>query len=236
MKKKNSDVAIELIDVSKQYIIHHEKPTLVGRFVKRRDEEFFAIRKVSIVIRREEKVGIIGPNGSGKTTLLKIIAGITSPTSGYVKTHGTVVSLIDLEAGFHPDLTGDQNIYLNGMILGMSKRQIDDVFDDIVRFADIKQFIDAPLFTYSTGMKLRLGFSIAVHSNPDILILDEGFMVGDEYFQNKVIGKINEFFRAKKTMLMVTQWVDFLKKNSRRLIKIERGVIMSDRTLFLSKQ
>ena len=196
----NNQIAIKLTGVSKLYTIHHEKPTLVEKMVKGREERFLALNDVSLTIKKGEKIGIIGPNGSGKTTLLKIIAGITTPTSGMIETHGKIVSLIDLEAGFHPDLTGEQNIYLNGMLLGMSKKEIRKMFNAIIRFADIGKFIDAPLFMYSSGMKLRLGFAVAVHANPDILILDEGFSVGDKKFQEKCNEKIDQLFRIKKTI------------------------------------
>lgn len=227
------NIAIQLTNISKQYTIHHEKPTLVEKFYKGRDEKFWALKNISLTVKKGEKVGIIGPNGSGKTTLLKIITGITTPTSGSVKIIGKAVSLIDLEAGFHDDLTGEQNIFLNGILLGMTQNEIKSKLRKIIDFADIKQFIDAPLFTYSTGMKLRLGFSVAIHADPDILILDEGFLVGDEYFQKKVIQKINEFSKADKTIFIVTQWLDFLLKNSSRLIKMKRGKIISDQNITL---
>jgi len=176
-------------------------------------------------INKGEKVGIIGPNGSGKTTLLKIIAGITSQTSGKIITDGKIVSLIDLEAGFHPDLIGEQNIYLNGMVLGMSKLEIKDKISQIIDFADIGQFIDVPMFTYSEGMKLRLGFSVAVHADPDILILDESMNAWDIDFQKKAQKKIEEFFKMGKTILIVTHWLDFVRKNCNKVITLEKGRI-----------
>ena len=144
----NSDIAIQLTNVSKKYEIHHEKPTLVEKFVKGPNETFWALRDINLTIKKGERVGIIGPNGSGKTTLLKIIAGITSHTTGTVETLGKIVSLIDLTAGFHADLSGYQNIFLNGMLLGLSKKEINKSIPAIIEFADIKQFIDAPLFTF----------------------------------------------------------------------------------------
>jgi ABC-type polysaccharide/polyol phosphate transport system ATPase subunit len=177
-------------------------------------------------IKKGERVGIIGPNGSGKTTLLKIIAGITTPTSGTIKTNGKIVSLIDIEAGFHPDLTGYQNIYLNGMLLGMTKRDITKKLHAIIQFADIKQFIDAPMFTYSNGMILRLGFSVAAYSNPDILIMDENFAVGDESFRKKTIAKIIDFRQHHKTILIASHWIDFIKHNTDRYISLRKGSII----------
>lgn len=221
-------IAIKLTHVSKEYIIHHEKPTLVEKFYKGRNEKFWALKDINLTIRKGERVGIIGPNGSGKTTLLKIIAGITTPTSGAVETNGRIVSLIDIEAGFHPDLTGYQNIYLNGMLLGMTKQEITKKLHTIIQFANIKQFIDAPLFTYSSGMKLRLGFSVAVHADPDILILDEGLNVGDEYFQKKAFAKIESFFKQNKTIITVTHYMEFIQKYCDRIILLKEGQLLCD--------
>jgi ABC-2 type transport system ATP-binding protein len=223
------DIAIQLNNISKEYIIHHEKPTLVEKFVKtakfQKDERFISLNKLNLIIQKGDRVGISGPNGSGKTTLLKIITGITTPTSGTVITKGRVVSLIDLEAGFHPDLSGFQNIYLNGMLLGMTKKEVNNKLDDIIDFADIKQFIDTPLYTYSQGMKLRLGFAIAIHSNPQIMILDEGFLAGDEQFRDKASKYIKKYLKNDKTILMVSHWREFLEKNCNRIIFFDKGQI-----------
>jgi ABC-type polysaccharide/polyol phosphate transport system ATPase subunit len=220
--------AIKLTHITKQYIIHHEKPTLVEKFIKGKNETFLALRDINITIKNGERVGIIGPNGSGKTTLLKIIAGITTPTSGTVETNGKIVSLIDLESGFHPDLTGEQNVYLNGMLLGMTKQEITTKIARIIAFADIAQFIDAPLFTYSSGMKLRLGFAVAVHANPDILILDEGLSVGDKDFQKKAQEKIREFFLKDKTIVVVTHNLNFIASTCQRVIQFQKGILFHD--------
>ena len=227
MPTRSDNLAIRLTNISKRYTIHHEKPTLVEKLV-RRDETFWALRDINLTIKKGERVGIIGHNGSGKTTLLKIIAGITTPTTGTVETRGRIVSLIDLEAGFHPDLTGIQNIFLNGMLLGMKKDEIEHKLDAIIRFADIRQFIDVPLYTYSNGMKLRLGFSIAVHANPDILILDEGMSVGDKAFQEKTKKKLDEFFRKKITLLMVSHHASVLKNICRRFLILSGGSMKND--------
>lgn len=217
--------AIVLHAVSKRYEIHHEKPTLVEQFAKGRNETFWALKNIHLTIRKGEKVGIIGPNGSGKTTLLKIITGITTQTTGTVTTNGKVVSLIDLEAGFHPDLTGEQNIYLNAMILGMKKTEIDSKKKRIIQFADIGQFIDAPMFTYSAGMILRLGFAIAVHADPDVLILDEGMSIGDNSFHKKAMKMIDGYFRANKTIIVVSHWLDFIQDNCDTVYIIKNGSI-----------
>lgn len=226
-----NNLAIKLINVSKKYTIHHEKPTLAERIFNGSTEEFWALKYINITIKKGEKIGIIGPNGSGKTTLLKIIAGVTSPTSGEILTNGKIVSLIDLEAGFHPDLTGEQNISLNGMLLGMSKQEIMEKLSAIIKFADIGQFIDTPLFTYSEGMRLRLGFSIAVHAEPDILILDEGLSAGDNNFQKKAAVKLQNFFFQGKTIIVVSHWFDFLKKNCQRILIVNKGHVISDGTI-----
>lgn len=221
--------AIELTEVSKSYILHHEKPTLTEQILKRgRNEVFTALDTITLKIKKGEKIGIIGPNGAGKTTLLKILSGITSPTSGKVITHGRVISLIDLDAGFHPELTGEENIYLNGLIIGMSRDEIQERFAKIVAFADIGEFIDAPIYTYSSGMKLRLGFSVAVHADPDILILDEGIVVGDQQFQKKSSKKIHEFFVKGKTIVIVSHWLDYLEKEVDRIIYLNNHKIELD--------
>ncbi len=233
---KHTDIAIRLTGVTKEYTIHHEKPTLVEKMVKGREEKFLALHEVNLTIKKGERVGIIGPNGSGKTTLLKIIAGITTPTIGTVETHGKIVSLIDLEAGFHPDLTGIQNIYLNGMLLGMKKSEIDNNLNEIISFADIGRFIDIPMFTYSAGMKLRLGFSVAVHADPDILILDEGLSVGDRNFQIKSEHVIKIILKKGKTIFVATHLLGFIEQSCRRILIVRDGVITKDGSLSLIAQ
>jgi len=223
---KNKDIAIQLKNITKQYVVHHEKPTFTEQLLSRSEKQVFtALDDVSLTIHKGESIGIIGPNGSGKTTLLKIIAGIATPTSGTVTVNGRVVSLIDLEAGFNPELTGEENIYLNGLIIGMRRKEIEKQFKKIVRFADIGTFIDAPLYTYSQGMKLRLGFSIAIHANPDILILDEGMAVGDEKFRQKSGERIQKFFKEGKTVLMVSHWKIVLTTYCSKFFSISKGKI-----------
>jgi len=229
MKKQTDNIAIKLINVSKKYEIHHEKPTLVEKFVKGRNETFWALKNINLTIKKGERVGINGANGSGKTTLLKIITGIASPSSGSVATRGKVVSIIDLSAGFHPDLPGIENIYLNGILIGMTKKEIDATLPSIIDFAEIKQFIDTPVYTYSAGMQLRLGFAVAIHSNPDIMIMDEGFLAGDENFQEKAMKKIQSLRNTNLTMLIVSHWQDFLLANCERIITFSDGIILSDK-------
>lgn len=230
MKKYTPGIAISLNNITKEYVIHHEKPTLVEKFYKTKEEKFWALKNINLSIKKGERVGIIGPNGSGKTTLLKIIAGITTPTKGSASTRGKVVSLIDLEAGFHPDLTGEQNISLNGMLLGMKKVQIQQKLRSIIQFADIGNFIDAPLFTYSDGMKLRLSFAVSAYADPDILILDESFGAGDQDFLKKSQKKMREFYLKKKTIILVSHWLELIHTNCDRVIVFDKGVIVRDGT------
>lgn len=225
-KMSINNIAIKLNNVNKRYTIHHEKPTLVEHLIKGRNEEFWALKDINLEIKKGEKVGIIGPNGSGKTTLLKIIAGITTPTSGSVKTNGKIVSLIDLEAGFHPELTGIDNIYLNGMLLGMGKQKISDKLSAIISFADVGQFIDVPFYTYSSGMALRLGFAIAVYAEPDVLILDENLSVGDKEFSTRAEKKVNQFFRENRTIILASHRLDVIKKNCNTTILFKNGEIV----------
>ena len=227
--RKNEDsrvVVIDLKNVGKRYTVHHEKPTLaedVERMLRfQKQEKYWALREVNLQIREGEKVGLYGPNGSGKTTLLKIIAGISSPTEGIVRTRGRIISLIDLEAGFHPDLTGQENIFLSGLVIGMSKKEIEIEFAKIVEFSGLGDFITAPLYTYSSGMKLRLGFSVALHGKPDILLLDEVMNMGDEEFRKNVWKSLNKIFAKRITVLMISQWLEFLQNNCERLIEIKK--------------
>jgi ABC-type polysaccharide/polyol phosphate transport system ATPase subunit len=221
--------AISIQDATKYYILHHSKPTLIERFFdKSETEKFHALKDVNITVHKGEKVAIIGKNGSGKTTLLKMICGITRQNSGKVKIRGRVVSLIDLEAGFHPEMNGYENIMLNALVIGMARDEIHKNMQDIVDFAGIGSFIDAPLYTYSEGMKLRLGFSVAVHANPDILVLDEMIATGDAGFQKKCVAKINQFFKEGKTIITVSHNILFLEENYDRFIWLDNGQVRED--------
>jgi len=219
-------IAVELKGVSKKYTLHHEKPTLVENiFTARSSEEFWALKRINLEIKRGEKVGIIGPNGSGKTTLLEVISGITTPTRGSVITNGKKVSLIELEAGFHAELTGQENIYLNGLLIGMSKKEINSKIKKIISFADVRQFIDAPFYAYSEGMKLRLGFSIVAHTNPDIVILDENMAVGDTSFKVKSHEIILDWIKKRKTIIVVSHLLDFISETCDKVVWLEEGKI-----------
>jgi len=225
IKMKDEIFAIKITGIYKKYIVHHEKPTMVEKIIKGKDEEFFALKNINLIIKKGDRVGIIGPNGSGKTTLLKIITGITTPTFGKIDTFGRVVSLIDLSAGFHPDLTGDENILLNGLLIGMSKKEIKSKVAKIISYASIGKFINAPLFTYSEGMKLRLGFSIAIHSDPDILVLDENIAVGDLDFGKKSFETIKTMFKKNKTIIVSSHDTGLLNKICKKIVWLENGKI-----------
>lgn len=229
MRKKIKKISIDIKNVTKTYILRHEKPTLIENLLYRPKKDIHtAIKNMSFSIYEGERIGIVGSNGSGKTTLLKLIAGITKQQKGSINIYGRVVSLIDLSSGFHPDLTGEENIFLNGLIIGMNREEIESKKQLIIDFADIGKFIDAPLYTYSTGMQLRLGFSIAVHSAPDILLLDEGFAVGDENFRNKANKKMDEFQKQIKTIVIVSHWLGELERNCNKIIWLEKGKIIEE--------
>jgi ABC-type polysaccharide/polyol phosphate transport system ATPase subunit len=222
MNKNN--VAIKLAGVSKIYQLHHEKPTLIDNLLgKNNREKFVALNNINLEIIKGSRVGIVGPNGSGKTTLLKIISGIATPNRGKVETWGKIVSLIDLSAGFHPELTGVENVYQNAMLLGMNREETSSKMDLITNFADIKKFMDAPMYTYSDGMKMRLGFSVAIAAEPDILILDEGVVVGDNNFYKKSKEKINEIIKSGKTILIASHVFSYIRENCQKIVWLYNG-------------
>lgn len=191
-------------------------------------EPFYALRDVTFRIGRGETVGIIGRNGSGKSTALKLMAGVMAPTEGEVRVRGRVSPLIELGAGFHPDLTGRENIHLNGSILGMSGREIADQFDNIIDFADLREFIDTPVKRYSSGMYVRLGFSVAVHSNPQVLLVDEVLSVGDAFFQEKSLAKMHEFKAGGVTIVVVSHSMELVTTFCQRVIWMEHGRVVAE--------
>ena len=223
-------VVIELKNVSKKFRLYHEKTrSLKERILGRSKnvyEELWALKDVNLIIKKGETAGIIGVNGSGKSTLLKLIAKILYPTTGEIITKGKIATLIELGAGFHPDLTGKENVYLNGAILRMTRKEIDEKFNDIVKFAELEKFIDIPLRNYSSGMKMRLGFSIAVHVNPDILLIDEVLAVGDEGFRKKCYERIKEFQEQNKTILYVSHNLESVKNICNWTIWLDKGKII----------
>jgi len=178
----------------------------------RPDETFPAVRNVTFSVPAGTTYGVIGRNGSGKSTMLKLVAGITKPTSGEVRVQGRISALIELGAGFHPEISGRENVFINGIMLGLTKREIARRFDEIVEFAELRDFIDAPVKTYSSGMYMRLGFAVAIHVNPDVLLIDEVLAVGDEGFTHKCLDKFAEFRRRGKTILLVTHALGLVER------------------------
>jgi len=210
--------AIEIESVTKRFRLYHEKaPSLKERVIKfgrLPHEDFWALRDVSLAVNAGESLGLLGHNGSGKSTLLKCAAGILRPTSGRITVRGRVAALLELGAGFHPDLTGRENVYLNGSILGFTRSDIDRIFDDIVAFAEIGPFIDNQVKHYSSGMFARLAFAVAVNVEPEILLVDEVLAVGDESFQRKCLARIEDFRKEGRTILLVTHAADLVRRIS----------------------
>lgn len=225
-------IAIRVEAVSKKFTLHHDQ-SLKERFLNRMrrkntDEEFLALRDVSFDLEKGKTLGLIGPNGSGKSTLLKIIGGILEPTTGYVERRGRLAALLELGAGFHPDLTGRENIYINASILGLHRKQVDRYFDDIVEFSGIERFIDNQVKFYSSGMYVRLAFSVAVHIEPEILLIDEVLAVGDEPFQRKCMDRIRLFQREGRTILFVTHGLDLVRQLCDRVLLLDKGNVLID--------
>lgn len=219
-------------DVGKRFNIQGPKERTLKSSVldfitgRHKKKDFWALRGVNFTVESGETLGIIGPNGAGKSTLLGLIAGTLIPTEGKIETDGTISTLLELGAGFHPDLSGRENIYLNGSILGLSKKEIDRRFNDIVGFAELEAFIDTPVKHYSSGMYVRLGFSVAVIVDPDILLVDEVLAVGDAMFRRKCIRKIEEFQKKEKTMLVVSHDLETIKNISNRILLLDEGKII----------
>ncbi len=188
-------------------------------------EEFWALKNISFEVKQGERIGIIGRNGAGKSTLLKLISRITEPTEGRVAIRGRVASLLEVGTGFHPELTGRENIYLNGAILGMTKNEIQKKFDEIVQFAEVEKFLDTPVKRYSSGMYVRLAFSVAAHLDPEILIIDEVLAVGDIQFQKKCFGKIEDVGKDGKTLIFVSHNMNIIKQLCSKCILLENGIL-----------
>jgi ABC-2 type transport system ATP-binding protein len=224
-----SDLSISVEAVSKRFRLFHERPSSLKERILRirrsRAVDFWALRDISYEVPQGNTVGLIGANGSGKTTLLKIIGGILRPTTGRVTTRGRIAALLELGAGFHPELTGRENVYLNASILGLSRKETDRRFDDIVQFSELEEFIDNQVKFYSSGMYMRLGFAVAVHVDPGILLIDEVLAVGDEAFQRKCIDRVREFQKEGRTIVLVTHAVDRVRQICDRAIMLERGSV-----------
>ncbi len=228
------DYALKMTGVSKKFKrgeIHDSLrdliPALTGRFLRRgqtlEDKEFWAVRDLDFEVNRGEAFGIIGPNGAGKSTILKLLSGILQPTVGTLEVRGSLSALIEVGAGFHPDLTGRENIYLNGSILGMKKGEIDLKFDEIVEFSGLSEFLDTPVKRYSSGMYARLGFSVAAHVDPDVLIVDEVLSVGDLVFQRKCMERMSEVLGGGATVLFVSHNLRAVAELCQRALLLEKG-------------
>jgi len=227
--------AVTLEGVSKRFILHHHKTRsfqeALVNLVHRRNgsrEEFWALRNVSLAVPQGKTLAIVGENGSGKSTILKLITRILEPTSGRVHANGKVSALIELGAGFHPDLTGRENIYLNGSILGLSRKEMSRKFDEIVAFSEMERFIDTPVKHFSSGMYARLGFSVAISVDPDILIIDEVLAVGDEAFQRKCLGRIKALQSRGRTVILVSHNLEMLRSLCDQAVWLKQGVIAAE--------
>ena len=250
-----SDVALSVENLSKSYLVGHNKASrenytalrdVIARNVhslarKTRDmfhgrsiiqgdevEEFWALKDVSFEVKQGERIGIIGRNGAGKSTLLKILSRITEPTSGRVSIRGRVSSLLEVGTGFHPELSGRENIFLNGAILGMRRAEIARKFDEIVDFAEIERFLDTPVKRYSSGMYVRLAFAVAAHLEPEILIVDEVLAVGDARFQKKCLGKMESVGKEGRTILFVSHNMGAVRSLCSRAIILNQGQLLLD--------
>lgn len=227
-------VAIEVQRVNKQFVLRHTrslKEAVVWLLKGRKGDiskKFHALHDVDLEVRQGETVALLGLNGSGKSTLLKHISGVMLPDTGTVRTRGKVAGLIEVGAGFHHDLSGRDNVYLNGAILGMTEAQINDQFDSIVEFAEIGEFIDTEVRFYSSGMYLRLAFSVAVHTDPEVFLVDEILAVGDEPFQRKCLGKLRELSEAGKTLVVVSHDLDLVSRICDRGVVLLHGNVVFD--------
>jgi ABC-2 type transport system ATP-binding protein len=218
--------AIEVRGVSKRFHVFREKPSTIKQRLltsRARADDFWALRDVHLEIGEGTTFGLIGHNGSGKTTLLKCIAGILRPTSGTIRQRGRLAALLELGAGFHQELTGRENVYLNASFLGLKRRQTDAVFDDVVAFAELEDFIDNEVKFYSSGMLVRLGFAVAVHVDPDVLLIDEVLAVGDEAFQAKCLERVRTFQREGRTIVLVTHALDTVIEICDRAAMLHHG-------------
>lgn len=241
---------IEVKNLSKKYLLYHELQSAYSTLIetissgtrrlfnslthpfrknalppRQASEVFWALKDVNVEVNEGDRIGIIGRNGAGKSTFLKILSRIIEPTSGSLKIHGRVASLLEVGTGFHPELTGRENVFLNGAILGMSRKEIEKKFDEIIAFAEIEQFLDTPVKRYSSGMYTRLGFAVAAHLDPDILIIDEVLAVGDMQFQEKCFQKIKDLSKSLKTVLFVTHNIQAIINLCNKGILFEKGRI-----------
>ncbi|MEE3343286.1 MAG: ABC transporter ATP-binding protein [Bacilli bacterium] len=231
-KNERNGTAIKVINMTKEFKIYLDKANTLKEkllfFSRGKKDTRIVLKKINLEIKKGETVALIGDNGSGKSTLLKLMTKIYYPTHGSVITHGKLTSLLELGAGFHPDFSGIENIYFNASIFGLSKKEIDDRLDEIISFSELEEFIDNPVRTYSSGMYMRLAFSIAINVNADILLIDEILAVGDQHFQEKCHNKLMELKKSGKTIVMVSHSLDSVKQLCDRAIWIHDGEIRLD--------
>lgn len=231
----NDSAVLEFWRVSKSFSRHKPRELLRHRLIdwvaRRNLTRFYALKDISFSLKRGESLAVIGPNGAGKSTLLGLIAGVSSPDSGSIFVKGRVAALLELGSGFHPDLTGTENIKMNAALLGFSREDCKRLLPEIVDFSELAEFLDEPLRTYSTGMVMRLAFSVAVNLNPDILITDEILAVGDHSFQQKCFERMREFRKAGKTLLFVSHAPGMLDKMCDRALWLDHGQMIMDSSL-----
>jgi len=225
--------AIEISGISKEYTLGRSTASLresISSLFRKKEkvDSFLALNGIDFSVDRGERIGIIGKNGAGKSTLLKILSRITQPTEGEVKIYGSVASLLEVGTGFHPELTGRENIFLNGSILGMTRKEIQAKLDEIITFSGVEKFLDTPVKRYSSGMYVRLAFSVAAHLEPEILIVDEVLSVGDAEFQRKCLGKMDSVAKAGRTVLFVSHNLDAVRKMCDRCVWLEAGKVRMD--------
>lgn len=226
-------VVVELSGVSKRFTVRKdmslkERVVTLGRAGRRHREDYWALNDISAQIRAGSTLGLIGHNGSGKSTLLKVIGGIIQPTSGEVRQRGRLAALLELGAGFHPDLTGRENVFLNASLLGLSRRETEDRFDEILDFSGVGEFIDTQVKFYSSGMYVRLAFAVAVHTDPDILLVDEVLAVGDERFQEKCLDKIRSFQEEGRSIIFVSHSLGQIEDLCDRVLLLDHGQVVYD--------
>lgn len=232
MQKKKNNIAIKVTNMTKKFKLYSDKSnTLKERLVRGRKNRInyvTVLKDINLEIKQGETVALIGVNGSGKSTLLKLMTKIIYPNEGTVEVNGKLTSLLELGAGFHPDFTGRENIYFNASIFGLTKSEIDKRLDDIIEFSELGKYIDTPVRTYSSGMYMRLAFSVAINVDAEILLIDEILAVGDQHFQEKCFAKLEELAKSNKTIVIVSHNMDSIKKLCNRAIWINDGKLMLD--------
>lgn len=232
MKKKTEEFSIKVMDVKKSFKLFYDKPsTLKERLVfwnRKKSEEHTVLNNINLDIKKGETVALIGVNGSGKSTLLKLMTKIIYPTSGKIITNGKLTSLLELGAGFHQDFTGRENIYFNAAIFGLTKKEIDERLDEIIEFSELGEFIDSPVRTYSSGMYMRLAFSVAINVEAEILLIDEILAVGDQHFQDKCFEKLKELKNSNKTIVIVSHSLGAVEMLCDRAVWLYNGAIRMD--------